>query len=188
MPCVCWFRVSLLQINQLNQNRVALEAEQVFNNQDMISKFAPMRNIPRAFRLVWNSSPKWTARSIFIALLMSAFPLIGLYAQGHIMDELVALLRSPNAKWDSLKFWVILVAGIGLFGSVLKSILTLVSDRQSQDFTDAMKDPVPARRPLRLKFAARTITAPRPSVDCASTSSGTRPHRAACCATSLPYL
>ena len=139
---MCWFRVSLLQINQLNQNRVALEAEQVFNNQDMISKFAPMRNIPRAFRLVWNSSPKWTALSIFIALLMSAFPLIGLYAQGHIMDELVALLRSPNSKWDSLKFWVILVAGIGLFGSVLKSILTLVSDRQSQDFTDAMKDVV----------------------------------------------
>lgn len=99
-----------------------------------------MRNIPRAFRLVWNSSPKWTSLSIFLALLMSAFPLFGLYAQGHIMDELVALLKSAKPDYSSLKFWVILVAGIGLFGSVLKTLLTLVSDRQAQNFTDTMKD------------------------------------------------
>ncbi len=76
-------------------------------------KFAAMRNLPRFFRMVWQTSPRLTMANGILRILKSAMPVAILYVGKLIIDEVVAL--STTNRGGSQNFlWQLVAAEFAL--------------------------------------------------------------------------
>lgn len=67
-------------------------------------RLAALQNVPRFFKLVWQTSARMTVISAFLRLIRSAIPLAILYVGKLIIDEVV-LLNAGNAILSSRHLW-----------------------------------------------------------------------------------
>lgn len=92
-----------------------------------------MRNIPRLFRLIWQTSRPMTLGNIILRLLQSAFPLAMLYVGKLIIDEVVRLTQATDATDTSHLFALIaieliLAVGSDLLGRAINLLGNLLGD------------------------------------------------------------
>jgi ATP-binding cassette subfamily B protein len=71
-------------------------------------KFAALRNLPRFFKLVWETNHWYTILNAVLRLLRSAMPVAILYVGKLIIDEVVTLSRNPAT--DHTYLWELVAA------------------------------------------------------------------------------
>ncbi|HEX8314388.1 MAG TPA: ABC transporter ATP-binding protein, partial [Flavisolibacter sp.] len=91
-------------------------------------RFSALRNLPRFFRLVWQSSPRLMLANIILRLLRSAVPVAVLYVGKLIIDGIIHIREVPasqNFLWQlvALEFGLLILSDtsgriIGLFDSL----------------------------------------------------------------------
>ena len=72
-----------------------------------------LKNLPKFFKLVWQSSPPKTLFSFLLRLLRSAMPVALLYVGKLIVDQVVLLNRNPTGT-DHHHLWILVAAEFGL--------------------------------------------------------------------------
>lgn len=87
------------------------------NSQSLKKRFSALQNLPRFFRLVWETNKFLTIGNILFRLLKSGLPLLMLYIGKEIIDEVIRLIDHQTASQQYL--WI-------LVGSELA--LTILSD------------------------------------------------------------
>ena len=75
-------------------------------------KFAALRNLPRFFKLVWETNRWYTLLNILLRLIRSAIPVSILYIGKLIIDEVILL--SKNHSSDLGYLWKLLAAEFAL--------------------------------------------------------------------------
>lgn len=105
-------------------------------------QFSALSNLPRFFRLIWNTSKSMSLANVLLRIVKSAIPLVMLYIGKEIIDEILALLAKEGAA-DMSYLWLLLGLELALavvsdlFNrgiSLLDSLLgDLVSNRTSVD-------------------------------------------------------
>ncbi len=82
-------------------------------------QFSALKNLPRFFKLIWNTSRKMMLANLFLRLIKAALPLLILYVGKEIIDEVIRLMDLENPSMDYI--WLLL--GIELGFAILSDIL-----------------------------------------------------------------
>jgi len=90
-------------------------------------RFSALNNLPRFFRLVWQTSPKLTVLNAVLRLIRSAIPVSILYVGKLIIDEVVRLTHSPAGSSHTL-LWELIAAEflLAILADALGRITSLV--------------------------------------------------------------
>ncbi|TLV00645.1 ABC transporter ATP-binding protein [Dyadobacter luticola] len=80
-------------------------------------RFSALQNLPRFFKLVWETNRLLTLSNVFFRLLKSGLPLLVLYIGKEIIDEVIRLMNHQTSSQQYL--WMLVGSELGL---------TIVSD------------------------------------------------------------
>src|SRR5688500_9868105 len=61
-----------------------------------------LRHLPRLFRLVWSTEPRYVVIIFLLRLARAAVPLVVLWIGKLIVDEVVAAVTRGDAPWERL--------------------------------------------------------------------------------------
>ncbi|MCG9893573.1 MAG: ABC transporter ATP-binding protein/permease [Thermosynechococcaceae cyanobacterium MS004] len=95
-----------------------------------------------AFKLAWQSSPRWMSARVVILVLQGVLPLVSLFLLKLIIDQ-IALSAVSTDKAAAFQQALTLLLGLGgvmLFSSAVASLSELVNTAQTQRVTDFMQN------------------------------------------------
>ncbi|MER2997454.1 ABC transporter ATP-binding protein [Pontibacter populi] len=72
-----------------------------------------LKNLPKFFRLIWETSPAMTIGNLVLRLIKSALPLAMLYVAKLIIDEVIRLIDVTGDR-DLSYLWMLVAAELGL--------------------------------------------------------------------------
>src|SRR5947208_8858339 len=114
----------------MSKVRMAREKRPAFQNTiskpTLKEKFAALRNLPKFFKLVWETNHWYTILNAVLRLIRSALPVAILYVGKLIIDEVVALSKNPSADHNFL--WQLVAAefALAILSDALSRAIALV--------------------------------------------------------------
>src|SRR5438876_8270639 len=97
----------------MSKSRMAREKRPALNNSipkpTLKEKFAALQNLPRFFKLVWETNHWYTIINALLRIIKSAMPVAILYIGKLIIDEIVTLSKSTGAT-DHSYLWELIAA------------------------------------------------------------------------------
>ncbi|MBX0333712.1 ABC transporter ATP-binding protein/permease [Pontibacter sp. HSC-14F20] len=98
----------------------ALRANQADDKKSFREQVGALKNLPKFFRLIWNTSPRMTIANVLLRLVKSAIPLAMLYVGKLIIDEVIGLIAETGER-DLNFLWILVAAELGL--AILSDII-----------------------------------------------------------------
>lgn len=89
-------------------------------------RFSALGNLPRFFKLVWQTSPSLTVATALIRLVRSAIPVSILYIGKLIIDQVIALSQNSGASHSYLWELVALEFALAILSDALGRLTTLI--------------------------------------------------------------
>ena len=90
-------------------------------------RFSALRNLPRFFKLVWQTSPSLTIANAVLRILKSATPVAILYVGKLIIDQVVQISQSKQGiSSDHLWKLIAIEFGLAILSDVLNRSITLM--------------------------------------------------------------
>jgi ATP-binding cassette, subfamily B, bacterial len=95
-----------------------------------------------AFKLVWQSSPRWMIARVITLLLQGVLPLVSLFLLKLIIDQIAVSTAAANKTiaFQQALVLLLVLGGVMLLSSVVASIAELVNTAQTQRVTDFMQN------------------------------------------------
>ncbi len=120
--------MSLAEFAKLNPGRKGRgKATKVTSFRENLKAF---RNLPKFFKLIWETSKTYTLANVILRLISSGLPLAMLYVGKIILDMIVALYQTGGlANWydaTELWKWVLIELGLVVLSDALKRAITLM--------------------------------------------------------------
>lgn len=84
--------------------------------------FSVLANTPRLLRLVWSASPTWLLLSILSTLSASVLPAVQLYIGKLTLDQIIAAIDQPAARWMPVFNLVAAALGVTLLTDLSKDL------------------------------------------------------------------
>jgi ATP-binding cassette subfamily B protein len=90
-------------------------------------RLSALRNLPKFFRLVWQTSPSLTIANAVLRILKSAMPLAILYVGKLIIDHVVLISVSKQTISSNLLWKLVLIEfGLAILSDILNRAITLM--------------------------------------------------------------
>src|SRR5688500_5526744 len=89
-------------------------------------RFSALKNLPRLFRLVWQTSPFLTVSTAVIRLIRSAIPVSILYVGKLIIDQVIHLSNTKDGSHTYLWQLVAIELGLAILSDALGRLTTLI--------------------------------------------------------------
>src|SRR5215213_2349816 len=89
-------------------------------------RFSALNNLPRFFKLVWQTSPSFTLLNAALRIIRSAIPVSILYIGKLIIDEVIHLSASHNSTHDYLWELIAIEFALAILADALSRATTLV--------------------------------------------------------------
>ncbi|MCB0522133.1 MAG: ABC transporter ATP-binding protein [Lewinellaceae bacterium] len=88
-------------------------------------QFSALKNLPRFFRMIWDTSPPMTVANALLRLLKSAIPLLLLYIGKEIIDEVIHLISTHGAQQ---RLWTLVAIefGLAIISELISRAITLL--------------------------------------------------------------
>jgi ATP-binding cassette, subfamily B, bacterial len=95
-----------------------------------------------AFKLVWQSSPRWMIARAVTLILQGVLPLVSLFLLKLIIDQIAASTAAADQAiaFQQALVLLLLLGGVMLLSSAVASIAELVNTAQTQRVTDFMQN------------------------------------------------
>ena len=101
-------------------------AEPVKKKISFQERLSALRNLPEFFRLIWQTSRKYTLLNIFLRVFRAAIPVTILYIGKLIIDEVIALAETEGeGSMEVLLWYVAAEFGLAVFSDVLNRGIAL---------------------------------------------------------------
>src|SRR4051812_30208811 len=102
-------------------------SEPIANQLSLKERLSALRNLPRFFKLVWETSRWMTVVNALLRLLKSATPLAILYVGKLIIDQII-LLSNNKTGFSSHHLWLLVALefGLAIFSDGLSRAITLM--------------------------------------------------------------
>lgn len=107
------------------------------NELTLKERLSALRNLPRFFRLVWETSPWMTSVDALLRIIKSATPLAILYVGKLIIDQVI-LLSQGKAGLSSHYLWMLVTIefGLAILSDSLSKAITLVDSLLGDRFSN----------------------------------------------------
>src|SRR2546423_2566216 len=101
-------------------------------------RLSALRNLPRFFRLVWQTSPSLTLANILLRVVKAALPVSILYVGKLIIDQVVGLHRDHALANSREHLWqlVALELGLAVLSDALSRAIALVDSLLGDQFSN----------------------------------------------------
>lgn len=101
-----------------------------------------LKNLNRAFLLVWGSAPGWTVAGAGLVIVQSIVPLASMYLMKLIVDGVTGAITGPDTgrSFASIGGLVALAAAAAFVSSLCRSFGGIVRETQGQVVTDHVAD------------------------------------------------
>lgn len=109
--------------------------------QTLKNQINALRNLPRFFKLIWETSPRMSLGNMVLRLVKAVIPITMLYIGKEIIDEIIALQNGQSSDQQYLWLLVGLEFGLAIFSDIINRGITLldsllgdlVANRTSED-------------------------------------------------------
>ena len=98
---------------KLFRNKPAASPKAAEDKKTLKEQVGALKNLPKFFRLIWETSPAMTIGNLILRLVKSALPLSMLYIGKLIIDEVIRLIDVTGEK-DLSFLWMLIAAELGL--------------------------------------------------------------------------
>ncbi|NEM96351.1 ABC transporter ATP-binding protein [Pontibacter burrus] len=98
---------------KLFRNKPAAQPKAAEDKKTLKEQVGALKNLPKFFRLIWDTSPAMTIGNLVLRLIKSALPLSMLYIGKLIIDEVIRLIDVTGEK-DLSFLWMLIAAELGL--------------------------------------------------------------------------
>ncbi|OJJ16576.1 ABC transporter ATP-binding protein [marine bacterium AO1-C] len=119
--------MSLAEFANLNPGRRRGSTSKTTSFRENLKAF---KNLPKFFKLIWETNKTFTLINIILRLISSGLPLAMLYVGKIIMDIVVGLYKTSNLQhWydaPELWKWVLVEFGLVIFSDLLRRAITLM--------------------------------------------------------------
>jgi ATP-binding cassette, subfamily B, bacterial len=88
-------------------------------------RFSALKNIPRFFKLIWETSPSLTIWNIVLRVIKSLFAPAILFVGKLIIDEVVTAVQNKNSDLSDLWLWIGVELGLVIISDGLTRLLSL---------------------------------------------------------------
>jgi ATP-binding cassette subfamily B protein len=89
-------------------------------------RFSALNNLPRFFKLVWQTSPRLMVLNAALRIIRSAIPVSILYVGKLIIDQVIFLSQNPDASKSYLWELIAIEFGLAILSDALSRATTLV--------------------------------------------------------------
>jgi ATP-binding cassette subfamily B protein len=97
------------------------------NQLSLKDRLSALRNLPRFFRLVWETNPRMMMINVALRIIKSATPLAILYIGKLIIDQIILLTSHPDGKSTQHLFLLVAVEfALAILSDVLSRAITLM--------------------------------------------------------------
>jgi ATP-binding cassette, subfamily B, bacterial len=98
---------------KLFRDRPAAAPKAADDKKSFKEQVGALKNLPKFFRLIWETSPAMTIGNLVLRLIKSALPLSMLYIGKLIIDEVIRLIDVTGDR-DLSYLWILVAAELGL--------------------------------------------------------------------------
>ncbi|MBN2106016.1 MAG: ABC transporter ATP-binding protein [Deltaproteobacteria bacterium] len=108
----------------------------------MRNRLRGLRNLNRAFMLVWGSAPGWTVAGTALVIVQSVVPLASMYLMKLIVDGVTGAIAAPGGvrSFAGIGGLVALAAAAAFVSALCRSFAGIVRETQAQVVTDHVAD------------------------------------------------
>ncbi len=108
----------------------------------ILNRLRGLRNLNRAFLLVWGSAFGWTVAGTGLVIVQSVVPLASMYLMKLIVDGVTGAIAAPDTgrSFASIGGLVALAAAAAFVGALCRSFAGIVREAQGQVVTDHVAD------------------------------------------------
>lgn len=103
---------------------------------DLKSNLQALRNIPRFYREIKDSSPKLFWANILCRLLSSATPILLLWVGKLIVDEILFLIDQSDASFNTLWIYVAIELGLVFFNDLISRAINLTDGLMGDKYSN----------------------------------------------------
>src|SRR4051794_1414800 len=89
-------------------------------------RFSALGNLPRFFKLVWQTNPSFTLMNALLRILRSAIPVAVLYVGKLIVDQVVQVSHGAPVSHSYLWQLVAIELGLAILSDALSRATTLI--------------------------------------------------------------
>lgn len=101
------------------------------------TQFSALKNLPRFFKMVWETNKYMTLGNIFLRVIKAAIPLIVLYIGKEIIDEIIRLTKTTDGDWSYLYMMIGLELGLAVFSDLSNRVITLLDSLLGDLFSNS---------------------------------------------------
>src|SRR5256885_3970864 len=114
------------------------DAQTKIKQPSFTDRLSALRNLPRFFRLVWQTSPSLTLANILLRVVKAALPVSILYVGKLIIDQVVGLHRDHALANSREHLWqlVALELGLAVLSDALSRAIALVDSLLGDQFSN----------------------------------------------------
>ncbi len=109
----------------MSRNRNNKEDKKSFKEQ-----FKALENLPKFFKMIWESNKPLTIINVLLRLVRSAIPLTMLYVGKLIIDEIIRIIPifQEGEIWNYKYLWLLILAefGLGILADLISRSVTLI--------------------------------------------------------------
>lgn len=95
-------------------------------NISLKEQFSALHNLPRFFKMIWQTNRTMGIANVTLRLIKAAIPLAMLYVGKEIIDEVIKLMNQPGADQSFLWLMVGLELGLALVSDLISRGITLL--------------------------------------------------------------
>ncbi len=99
-------------------------------------RLAALRNLPKFFRLVWQTNKRITIANAILRIVKSAIPIAVLYVGKLIIDEVLLLSQGVSTETKYLWMLVAIEFGLAIFSDTLNRGITLLDSLLGDQFSN----------------------------------------------------
>jgi len=111
------------------------------------------KNILRALKIVWNSSPLWSLINGFLVLLKGVMPLLLIYIIQILVDEIASIMKVDEGGGVESVYYILFVAGVVfVINSILNAISGIIKEKHSYFISDTVQNLI-HQRTVNLEYA-----------------------------------
>lgn len=119
--------------DQKSGKQTTSSGQKKLTTKERISAF---KNLPKFFKMIWETSPSMTLGNILLRILSAALPVLMLWVGKLIIDEIIFLIDQPQPSYYNLWIYLALEFGLAILSDVINRGITLLDSQLGDLFSN----------------------------------------------------
>lgn len=99
-------------------------------------RLSAFKNLPRFFKMIWETSPSMTLGNIVLRVIKAAIPVVMLWVGKLIIDEIIFQIDSPEHAFTQIWIYIGMEFGLAIISDIINRGITLLDSQLGDLFSN----------------------------------------------------